>query len=156
MNGDLKSDRQLHIDVMDRLAAQPFIDVSEIALAVRDGVVRLVGRVSSAAQKHLVEQAVCGVQGVRGIADALKVEFLPHFRHGDAELAQAALDLLNWAALAPPTRVQVKVERGWLTLLGEVSSEATRVAVETAMRALPGVRSIINRLHVLPRGGLVV
>jgi osmotically-inducible protein OsmY len=156
MPNGVKTDRQLHVDVLDRLALQPFIDASEIALAVHDGLVRVVGRVASAAQKRLVEQAVCDVPGVRAIVVDLKVELPPHYRHSDAELAHSAVEALNWAALAPPAHLQVKVEHGWLTVLGEVSSEAARVAVETTLRALPGVRSIINRLRVRTLPGIVV
>jgi osmotically-inducible protein OsmY len=156
MPNGVRTDRQLHMDVLDRLASQPFINASEIALAVHDGVVRVVGRVASLAQKRLVEQAVCAVPGVRAIAEEIRVELPPRYRHGDAELAQLAVDTLNWSALGPPAQVQVKVEHGWMTLLGDVDSMAARTAVENALRALPGVRSITNRLRVRPLSGLVV
>jgi osmotically-inducible protein OsmY len=156
MRNGTKTDRQLHMDVLDRLASQPFINASEIALAVHDGVVRVVGRVASVAHKRLVEQAVCAVPGVRAIAEEIRVELSPRYRHSDAELAQLAVDMLNWSALAPPAHVQVKVEHGWMTLLGDVGSEATRAAVETALRALSGVRGMVNRLRVQPLSGLVV
>ena len=156
MHNGVKTDRQLHMDVLDRLTAQPFINASEIALAVQDGVVRVVGCVDSAARKRLVEQAVCAVPGVRAIADEIRVELPRRYRRSDAELARLAVEKINWPDLAPPAHVQVKVEHGWMTLLGDVGSEATRAAVETALRALTGVRGMVNRLRVQPLSGLVV
>ena len=54
----MKSDIQLHRDVVEELAWQPSIREAEICVAVKDGVVTLSGFVGSYAQKIAAERAV--------------------------------------------------------------------------------------------------
>jgi osmotically-inducible protein OsmY len=47
-------------------------------------------------------------------------------------------------------QLTVKVENGWLTLNGEVQWDYQRRAAEKAVRNLPGIRGITNRITVRP------
>lgn len=76
-----KTDDQLQQDVIDELGAEGNLDASTIAVAVRDGVVTLLGSVPSFAEKHVAERAVKRVGGVRGFVDKLHaVEKRPHVK----------------------------------------------------------------------------
>jgi osmotically-inducible protein OsmY len=66
-----KTDEQLQQDIIDELAAEGNLDASTIGVAVRDGMVELVGSVPSVAEKHVAERTVRRVGGVRGIVDKL-------------------------------------------------------------------------------------
>lgn len=65
-------DEQLQQDVIDELAAEGNLDASTIAVAVKDGVVELLGHCPSSAEKHIAERVVRRVPGVHGIVDNLR------------------------------------------------------------------------------------
>lgn len=47
--------------------------------------------------------------------------------------------------------MQVKVQHGWITLLGEVEWQYQRAAAESAVRPLGGVVGVLNQIVVKPR-----
>ena len=67
-------DDQLQQDVIDELAAEGNLDASTIAIAVKDGVVELLGHCPSAAEKHIAERAALRVRGVRSVVDKLRTQ----------------------------------------------------------------------------------
>ncbi len=68
----------------------------------------------------------------------------------DAEIAEAAANALDWTVSVPADRIQVMVEHGWLTLLGEVDSEYQRSSAEDAVRGLIGLKGILNDIAIKP------
>ena len=52
----MKSDIQLHKDVLDELAFEPQLDATHIGIAVKDGIVTLTGEVSSYADRWTAER----------------------------------------------------------------------------------------------------
>jgi osmotically-inducible protein OsmY len=147
----MKTDREIHIDVMEALAFDPQIKEQSIAVTVKDGIVMLNGEVESHAQKMLAEQAVKRVAGVRGFAEELQVNPPEHHRRTDVEIAEAVLNALKWNVLVPADRMQVKVEHGWVTLFGEVNWNFERQNAEQAVGKLVGVRGASNKITVKPR-----
>lgn len=69
---------------------------------------------------------------------------------GDQDIAQAALQALEWHVQVPHTRIRVKVEKGILTLEGNVDSRYQEVAAQDAVRNLTGVKGLINLIYVKP------
>ncbi|HXP93237.1 MAG TPA: BON domain-containing protein [Candidatus Binatia bacterium] len=69
-----KTDEQLQQDVIDELGAEGNLDASTIAVAVKNGMVELLGVVPSYAEKEVAERAVRRVGGVRGIVDKLRTK----------------------------------------------------------------------------------
>ena len=72
-----KTDSELHKHVVDELAFEPSVNMEEIAVAVKDGVVTLSGSVPNFFEKWAAETAVKRVHGVEGVAEELRVKFLP-------------------------------------------------------------------------------
>jgi osmotically-inducible protein OsmY len=62
----------------------------------------------------------------------------------DPDLARAALDALQWNISVPHDRIRVKLEKGWLTLEGQVDWYYQKQAAERAVRYLRGVRGVFN------------
>jgi osmotically-inducible protein OsmY len=137
-----------HID--NALRYNPLTRDTSIAVHVKDGIVSLHGTVVSHAQKIAVERTVKGIAGVRGFAESLHVSPPSAHLRSDEDLARAALDALHWNALVPSERVQVKVEHGWLTLLGNVTWQVERRAAADAVANLPGLRGVSNRITLIP------
>ena len=144
----MKTNSQLHRDVLDELQWQPSVREAEIGVAVKDGVVTLSGFVDSYAQKVTAERAVENVIGVRAVAEELKVK-LPHSaQRSDTEISHAALNALKWNIEVPDARLKVKVENGWITLDGDVDWQFQKTVAEEAVRYLTGVKGVILAIVV--------
>ena len=68
----------------------------------------------------------------------------------DAEIAERLVRMLNWDVLIPHDSITVKVERGYVTLGGEVEWQYQRTEAEADARKLGGVKTVINDIHVQP------
>jgi osmotically-inducible protein OsmY len=141
----IKTDTELHRDVVDELASDPSLDASRIAVAAHDGVVTLTGVVRSYWQKIEAENAVKRVTGVRGVANDLTVELLSEHRRDDTDLAAAAADTLDWHSDLPKT-IKVTVANRWITLSGTIDWQYQKEEAERAVKYLSGVKGVINLL----------
>jgi osmotically-inducible protein OsmY len=146
----MKSDKQLQADVAEELHFEPSLDEREIGIAVANGVVTLTGRVPSYPQRIAAVQAVERVVGVLGVATQLTVEPLMPFQHSDVDIAEAAVRALLWSSSVPANKVQVRVEKGWVTLDGTLEWAHQRNAAEVAVRGLTGIRGITNQIALKP------
>ena len=151
----MKSDIQIHKDVIDELAFDPQIDERSIAVAVSDGVVTLTGSIPSFAQKYALERIVKRIAGVRGIAEEVAVELPQAHVRTDADIAAAALNALAWNTFVPTDAICVTVEKGYITLTGKVDWQFQRSEAEAAVCNLLGVKSVTNlitlKTFVAPR-----
>lgn len=68
-----RSDVRIIEDVNERLMEHPDIDASEIEVSVSDGIVALSGMVDNRWAKHLAEDIVESVSGVKGVDNRLRV-----------------------------------------------------------------------------------
>lgn len=147
----MKSDLQLHKDVLDELRWDPRVNEAEIGVAAKDGVVTLTGSVPTFAQKYAAEKDVERVTGVRAIADDLHVRPSGTFLRNDTDIAHSAVNALAWDIEVPADKLTTKVESGWITLMGEVDWNYQKTAAERAVRYLGGVRGISNLIEVKPK-----
>lgn len=143
-----KTDSELQRDVLDELAWEPSIDHADIGVSVIDGVVALNGYVQSYAEKTAAERAAMRVEGVRAIADQIKVRYPSDRKTADHEIAKRILDIFAYDVLIPEDRIKVAVERGWVSLTGEVewryqSEEAARAAGKVS-----GVTGVSNNIAI--------
>ena len=140
----MKTDAQLKTDITSELEWDPSINGTNVGVAVKEGVVTLTGHLDTYAEKHAIERAVQRVEGVKALAVELDVKLDPGHKRSDSDIAAAAESALQWHALVPEDRVRVKVEKGWVTLTGEVDWEFQRASAEKAVRALTGVVGLSN------------
>ncbi|HEX6057661.1 MAG TPA: BON domain-containing protein [Gemmatimonadaceae bacterium] len=146
----MKTDMQLQRDIADELRWEPSIRDNDIAVAAKDGVVTLSGRVDSYAEKFAAERAAERVSGVRAIADDLEVTLPGTSRRTDTDIAHAAVNALRWDIQAPDDRIRTKVDDGWITLEGDVEWQYQKAAAVRAVRYLTGVRGVTNLIAVKP------
>jgi osmotically-inducible protein OsmY len=147
----MKTDNQIQKDVMEELSWEPFLNESEIGVAVKNGVVTLSGIVDSYSKKLSAEKAAKKVTGVKAVAEDIQVGISPSYRKSDTEIAEAILNALKWHTAVQDEKVKIKVEDGIVKLEGEVEWEYQRTNARTAVENLTGVRSIINLITVKPR-----
>jgi len=147
----MKTDTQLRDDVQAELSWDPAFKASDIGVIVKDGVVTLTGHVSSHAEKYAAERAVQRVHGVKAVAVEMTVKLPFGNERTDADIAMAAERALEWNVLVPDGKIRPVVEKGWLTLQGEVEWGYQRSAAEGAVRDLMGVTGVSNLVKVTPK-----
>ena len=147
----MKTDAQLKKDVTAELDWEPSVNATHVGVAAADGVVTLTGHLNTYAEKYAIERAVQRVQGVKAIAVELDVKLEPGHKRSDSEIAAAVESGLRWHALVPADRIQAKVEKGWVTLKGEVDWEYQRQSADRAVRNLTGVIGVSNAIVLKPK-----
>jgi osmotically-inducible protein OsmY len=146
----MKTNVQLQQDVIDELQYEPSIEVAGIGVTAKDGIVTLTGAVKSYAEKWSATRATERVSGVKAVVDEMKVNLPYAHERGDADIAKAALQALEWDVQVPHTRLMVKVEQGKITLEGDLDYKYQQTAALDTLRNLTGVTSVINLTHVNP------
>jgi osmotically-inducible protein OsmY len=71
--GYVRSDARIHEDICERLTHHPLIDASLMEVSVKDHEVTLTGEIQDRRMKHMAEDLVDGVLGVREIHNNLRV-----------------------------------------------------------------------------------
>lgn len=144
------SDLDLRQDILDELEYEPSLDAADIGVATENGTVTLTGHVRSYAEKRMAETLVKRVKGVRAIAQ--KIEVRPAGSHltADDEIAKRAVTSLAWNTAVPKDAVQVRVEKGYLTLTGSVAWHYQREAAEKALHGISGVMGVSNLIEIHP------
>ncbi|MEX3916373.1 BON domain-containing protein [Paraburkholderia sp. BR10872] len=144
----MKSDETLSEQVACELAWDPEVDVSRLEIGVQDGIVTLLGSVPGYAQKVAAQRAVERVAGCRAIVIELKIDAPPVLQHPDFDLAEAIVLALRWQAGLAGNQVHVEVERGCVTLSGEVDWGYQRNLAEKVVSRMRGVMGVANRIAV--------
>jgi osmotically-inducible protein OsmY len=148
----MKTDSELKTDVQSELLWDPLVPEARVGVAVNDGVVTLTGHLDTYAEKIAAKRAVERVSGVKAIAVELDVIPPGIHQRSDTEIAAAVEHALSWNTSIPQERVKATVEKGWVTLSGELDWNFQRRAVERMVRPLKGVAGITDniRLKTLP------
>ncbi len=116
----MSHDRQLQDSVMFELGWEPSVDAAHIGVAANAGVVTLTGHVESFPQKIAAERAAARVKGVKAVGEEIEVKLPYEVSRDDDSIASAAVERLAWDSSAPPGAIEIRVEKGWMTLNGEV------------------------------------
>lgn len=146
----MKSNAVLQQDVMDALRWEPGLNSAQIGVLAQNGIVTLTGRAESIAQKFKAERTAERVAGVKAVVQQIDVELPGHHVRTDADLAQMALNVLKWNSQVPADQIQIKVEDGWVTLLGQVEWWYQQHEAEKAIRSLTGVKGLTNAMTIKP------
>jgi len=144
----MKTDTELKRDIEAELAWDPSINANAIGVAVKDGIVTLTGHIDTYAEKRRAEKALRRVAGVRAIALELDVRLSPDHECSDADIAEAARAALRGNTSVPERAIRLTVEKGWITIEGEVEWEYQRKGIDQALRHLMGVVGLSNQVKL--------
>lgn len=147
----MKTDARLRKDILAELEWDPSIHAERVGVGVKDGVVQLTGHLDTFAEKQAVENAVQRVAGVKAIAVEMDVKLEPNHHRSDMDIAAAIETAFKWHAQIPAERIQVVVEKGWVTLSGEVDWQYQSHNAETVVRPLTGVVGVTNQISLRDR-----
>ena len=145
-----RSDDLIRSDVLFELKWDPKIgSSSDIAVAVKDGVVTLSGFAHSYWDKDAAEQAAKRVYGVKGVANDIEVK--ASSTRTDPEIARDAVQELECHVSLPSDKIKAIVKNGWVTLEGTVDWQYQKTLAESAVKKLRGVTGIFNKIEVKPK-----
>jgi osmotically-inducible protein OsmY len=147
----MSDDKQLKQAVLDELKWEPSVNAAHIGVTAKDGVVALMGHVESYWEKSTAEKAARRVKDVKAVAEEMEVRLPFGVKHGDEEIASSAVDRLKWDGSVPKDAVKVSVEKGWITLTGQVDWHYQQDAATDDVRGLWGVVGVSNEIIVKPK-----
>ncbi len=144
-------DDQLQQAVFASLKWEPSVTAAHIGVTASAGVVTLTGHVDNYASKHAAEMAASRVKGVKAVADEIEIRLPFAVTRADDQIASAAVERLAWDVTVPRDAVHVRVEKGWVTLSGEVDWHYQKENAARNIRTLFGVIGISNQVELKPR-----
>ena len=147
----MKSDSDIKRDVELELKWDPDIDTTDIAVAVKNGVVTLTGFVRSYGQKYEAERDAKRVAGVVGLANDIEVRLPVIDKRPDPEIARDAVAALKGELPYSSENLKAVVKDGSITLEGQVEWNFQRDRAETAVRRIKGVKSVTNLITLKPK-----
>lgn len=147
----MRSDQDIKRDVEDELRWDPDVGATDIAVAVKSGVVTLTGFVHSYNEKYEAERAAKRVSGVIGVANDIEVRLPSIDERPDPEIARDAVAAIKTQLPVTYDQMKVSVSRGWVTLEGDVEWNYQRDSAERAVRRVKGVKGITNQIHIKPK-----
>lgn len=146
----MQTDSEIQKNITDQLRWEPFLNPAEIGVAVKDGIVTLTGQVDSYSKKIGAELAVKKIAGVKAVAEEIHVGPSPSYLRTDTELAAAVANALKWHTAVTEDKIKIMVEKGVISLSGEVDWNYQRQAAVDAVKNLAGVTRINNYIVIKP------
>jgi osmotically-inducible protein OsmY len=147
----MTNDKQLQQSVTDELAWEPSVTSGHIGVTAKEGVVTLSGHVSSFWQKRSAEAAASRVKGVQAVVEEIDVRLLNDDLWADDKIAERALQNLASDSSLPKNQIKLTVEKGKVTLTGEVDWYYQKSAAEFDVHRLGGVVTVTNDIKIKPQ-----
>ena len=144
----MKTDSEIKKDVLSELLWDPLVAETKVGVTVNEGVVTLNGHLDTYAEKVAAKRAAERVSGVKAIAVEIDVIPVGSHQRSDTEIALAVEHALSWNTSVPQDRVKLTVEKGWVTLTGDLDWNFQRRAVERMVRPLKGVVGITDNIQL--------
>ena len=147
----MKTDIEIKRDVEAEMRFNPDIDATDIAVAVKNGVVTLSGFVRSYSQKWEAERTAKRVLGVTGVANDIEVRLPVFNQRPDPEIARDAVAAIQSELPYSSEHIRVVVRDGWITLEGQVEWNYARERAESVVRRVRGGKGVTNMISISPR-----
>jgi osmotically-inducible protein OsmY len=145
----MKTNEELQRDVRQAIKWEPLLKAAEIGVIAKEGVITLTGTVDSYRKKAEAEAAARSVAGVQAVVEGIEIRFdNSFFSKNDNEIAAEVLNAFRWNAEVPGDQLKITVEKGWVTLQGEVQWNYQREIAESAVVNLLGVTGVINHIKI--------
>jgi osmotically-inducible protein OsmY len=145
----MKTNSDLQKDVQEAIKWEPLLSAAEIGVTAKEGVITLTGTVDSYWKKTEAEEAAKNVAGVKAVVEKIEIKFVGHSaKKDDNDIAREVLNAYQFNVEVPGDKVKVKVEKGWVTLEGELEWNFQKDAAKAAVRDLLGVVGVTNNITI--------
>ncbi len=147
----MRNDEDIKVDVVKQLKWDARIDASEVSITVDNGNVELEGNVPTMTAKSAAFDDAYLVDGVLSVSNNLEVE-IPAAKKTptDAEIRDNAVTALSINSDVESYKIDVTVDKGWVTLEGTVNAYWEKVSAENEVLDVNGVLGVSNNLGVVP------
>lgn len=142
----MNTDEILQKNVQDALKWEPQLQAAEIGVIAKNGIVTLTGTVDNYYKKNEVENAIKKVSGVKAIVEKIQIKTADSKDITDNIIAERILNAFKSDFSIPHEKIKLKVEKGWVTLEGNVNWKYQKEASKSAVTALMGVRGVTNNI----------
>ena len=142
----MKTNEILQHDVQEALKWEPQLHTEEIGVIAKNGVVTLTGTVDNYFKKIEAENAAKKVKGVKAIVERIEIKPLETKSINDNYIAEKILTIFKSDYSIPDDKITIKVEKGWVTLEGNVNWNYQKEVAKNAIVALMGIRGITNNI----------
>ena len=144
------NDKQLQQAVIDELAWEPSVTSEHIGVTAREGIITLSGHVPSYWEKRAANAAATRVKGVKAVAEEIEVKLFGGNIWADDQIAERGVQHLASDGSVPKDKVKLTVDKGWITLTGEVDWNYQKTAAEYAVNRLTAVLGVTNEIKIKP------
>lgn len=144
----MRTDTELKTYVLTELRWDRSLNLAQIGVDVKDGVVTVKGEVAAFPEKWALERMVKRIEGVRDIVVRIDVVLPSMSQRTDADIARSANTVLQRMSFASINPIKVLVEAGWVTLSGNMDWEYQRRAALSAVRPLVGVLGVNDHFFI--------
>ena len=142
----MNTDEILQKNVQDALKWEPQLQAAEIGVIAKNGIVTLTGTVDNHYKNNKVENAIKKVSGVKAIVEKIQIKTADSKDITDNIIAERILNVFKSDFSIPHEKIKLKVEKGWVTLEGNVNWKYQKEASKSAVTALMGVRGVTNNI----------
>ena len=143
------TDSWLTLQTKLALLADERVSSADVHVTTQRGVITLRGKVASAAEQQAAEEIALKIEGQKQVVNQLTVVSAVRRKMVDREDAQIVTDVkraLKKEASLKKADIDVRAEKGIVTLTGKAPSLETSVRASTVARWVPGVRAVRNEL----------
>src|ERR1700732_5384198 len=147
----MKTDSEVKRDVEEEIKYDLFIDSTDIALSVKNGVVSLMGYACDYSQKLQAEADAKRISGVMAVANDIEVRLASIDARPDPEIARDLVAQLKFQLPFSHEKIKSVVKNGWVTLDGSLEWNFQRMDAENTARHVKGVLGVSNQIKLSPR-----
>lgn len=88
---------------------------------------------------------------MKAIADDIEIQLPDSYHRTDGDIAEAAINQIDWSTTIPQGTVEVTVRNGWITLEGEVEWWYQKNAAGSLVKQMAGVKGVSNSISISPK-----
>lgn len=151
MTATKRKDADIQKDIIAELKWCPEVEETEIGVIVKDGAVTLTGTVPKYSDKEAAKKAAKRIKGVRAIADEMEVKLAYQMEGSDEEIAHRIANIFSWNSQIPGDDVKAEVRNGIVSLSGEVDWQYQKNTVQSYVKDIKGVKSVLNNIKIRER-----